>query len=68
VYESEGEMAVVIVQINGKRRGELTLAPDTTEGDALNEAIQNSTIRAYMGGARPKRVVYVPGRILNIVV
>ncbi len=63
--ETEG---VVVVQVNGKRKGELTLALTTPEDEAIKEAIQLNPVREAMAGRRPSRVVYVPGRILNIVV
>jgi leucyl-tRNA synthetase len=54
----------VTVQVNGKRRGEVLLAPDAPEEEALAAARALSAI-ATVG--EPKRVIYVPGRILNLV-
>ncbi|MCR4276341.1 MAG: hypothetical protein NUV90_03080, partial [Candidatus Parcubacteria bacterium] len=58
----------VVVQVNGKRRGSITLAVDAAEEDALVAAKALPTIAAILGGNEPKRVIYVPGRILNLVV
>lgn len=58
----------VVVQVNGKRRGSITLAADASEEDALVAAKSLPTVEAILGGNEPKRVVFVPGRILNLVV
>ncbi|MFA5942130.1 MAG: class I tRNA ligase family protein [Candidatus Paceibacterota bacterium] len=58
----------VIVQVNGKRRGSVTLAQDASEEAVTAEALKIPTVAAALGGQEPKRVVYVPGKILNLVV
>lgn len=60
--------AEVVVQVNGKRRGSITLAVDAAEEDALVAAKALPTIVAILGGNEPKRVVFVPGKIINLVV
>ena len=64
----EGETSTVAVQVNGKRRGDVALAPDASEADALAAALALPAVSAALHGAKPSRVVYVPGRILNLVV
>lgn len=58
----------ITVQVNGKRRGSLTLAVDTAEADAVSAAKAIPAVAAALGGKEPKRVIFVPGRILNFVV
>jgi leucyl-tRNA synthetase len=60
--------AEVVVQVNGKRRGSLTLAADASEESAVAEALKIPAVVAALGGNEPKRVIYVQGRILNLVV
>lgn len=55
------------VQVNGKLRGTLTIAADTTEDVLKAQALELHTVQAVMQGAKPKRVIVVPGRIINIV-
>jgi len=55
------------VQVNGKRRGDITLAPDAVEAEAVAEARKIGPVEAALGGKDPARVVYVPGKILNLV-
>ncbi len=57
----------VIVQVNGKRRGSIMLAMDATEPDATSAARAVPTVETALGGVEPKRIVYVPGKIINLV-
>ncbi len=54
------------VQVDGKRRGEVTLAPDASEEEAKAAALRIPTVQAALRAASPVRVIYVPGRILNL--
>lgn len=58
----------VTVQVNGKRRGSLSLAADAPEEAAFAEARAIPTVAAALGGKEEKRVVYVPGKIINFVI
>ncbi len=58
----------IVVQVNGKRRGAVTLAVDASEADAVAEALKVPAVANALGGNEPKRVIYVPGKILNLVV
>ena len=57
----------VVVQVAGKRRGEITLAPDASQDEAFEAALVLPAVAAALGGKEPSRVVYIPGRILNLV-
>ncbi len=67
VLAAESEVEV-IVQVNGKRRGALTLAVDAQESEAIRGAMALPAVLTALGGAEPKRVVYVPSKIINLVV
>lgn len=56
----------VIVQVGGKKRGSITIAPDASEADALTAALALEAVKVALPSGH-SRVVYVPGRILNIV-
>jgi leucyl-tRNA synthetase len=58
----------VVVQVNGKKRGELLLPVGVGEAEALAAARENAEVQPHLAGKELKRVVYVPGKILNIVV
>jgi leucyl-tRNA synthetase len=55
------------VQINGKMRGTITVAPSATEVEALNRALATHSIADRLGNTAPKKVIYVPGKILNLI-
>ncbi len=55
------------VQVNGKKRGEISLTPDASEEEALGLARAVLTVESALGARAPSRVIYVPGRILNLV-
>ena len=58
----------IAVQVNGKVRARLAVAPDATE-DAAREAAQaEPNVAGQLEGREVIRVIYVPGRLLNLVV
>jgi leucyl-tRNA synthetase len=57
----------VAVQINGRTRGMIHLAPHASEAEAVHAAAQVEAAAQVLAHAPPRRVVYVPGRILNLV-
>ncbi|HEX5774610.1 MAG TPA: class I tRNA ligase family protein [Candidatus Paceibacterota bacterium] len=64
----EENEATIIVQVNGKKRGEMMLAKDAGEDEALARAKDVPTIAAHLEGKEVKKIVYVAGRVLNLVV
>ncbi len=63
----ESETVQVVVQVGGKRRGEITVSPSMSEDEAVALALQIPAVTTALGGKKPARTVYVPGRILNFV-
>jgi len=55
------------VQVNGKARGEITLAKDAEQDVAVAAAKEIDRVQAQLEGKDIKKIIYVPGRILNIV-
>jgi leucyl-tRNA synthetase len=62
------EATEVIVQVNGKLRGRVSVPTGADQAAALALAMADADVRRFASDAPPKRVVYVPGRLLNIVV
>ncbi|MFH1497527.1 MAG: class I tRNA ligase family protein, partial [Verrucomicrobiota bacterium] len=58
----------VIVQVNGKRRAELLVPVGSDQDSVFAAAKANPDAAPHIEGKTVKRVVYVPGKILNIVV
>jgi leucyl-tRNA synthetase len=57
----------LVVQVNGKVRGKITVARDISEQEALVVALADPTVSRFTTGD-PRKVIFVPGRLLNIVV
>lgn len=55
------------VQVNGKVRGEIEIAKDADQDAAMAEAMKQQRIEAQLEGKEIKKIIYVAGRILNIV-
>ena len=61
------EAIEVPVQVNGKIRARLTVAPNT-DGPTLEAmALADEKVREHLGGKPPRKVVVVPGKLVNIV-
>ena len=58
----------LIVQVNGKKRAEITLANDAGEETIRCAALANDTVKRYTDGKDVKKIITVPGRLVNIVV
>jgi leucyl-tRNA synthetase len=56
------------VQIQGKRRGEITVAKDADQDTAMAAAKANKSIAKWLDGMAVVKIILVPGRLLNIVV
>ena len=60
------EEVTLVVQVNGKVRDRVTVSAGITEEEAKEVALSSDRIRAFMKNG-PRKVVYVPGRLVNIV-
>ena len=58
----------IAVQVNGKVRGRVQLARDASEADARAAALAADGIAARLAGQAVRKFVYVPGKIVNLVV
>ncbi len=56
------------VQVNGKRRGEVVVARDAIVSDVEAAALAEVGVAAFIGDQPVKKIIVVPGRIVNIVV
>jgi leucyl-tRNA synthetase len=54
--------------INGKKRTELTFDTQATKEQIIEQALATEVVQRQLEGKTPKNVIYVPGRMLNIVV
>jgi leucyl-tRNA synthetase len=56
------------VQVNGKKRGELTISQDATKIEVENAVLAMDVIQRALDGRAPKKIVVVPRRIVNVVI
>jgi len=56
------------VQVNGKSRGTIEIAKDASEEEAVAKATELESVRNALGGKPIGKVIYKPGRILNLIV
>jgi leucyl-tRNA synthetase len=57
----------VAIQVNGKLRGEIKIAKDEVEADVKAKALAHENVVKFLTG-EPKKVIYVAGRLVSIVV
>ncbi|MFD6199251.1 leucine--tRNA ligase [Mycobacteriaceae bacterium NPDC060252] len=56
------------IQVNGKVRGRITVAADAPAGDIEAAALAEEKVLEFLAGTTPKKVIVVPGRMVNLVV
>jgi leucyl-tRNA synthetase len=61
------DSVTMAVQVNGKTRGTISVSKTATQEDALAAAMADPPIAKFITGT-PKRVIFVPGRLINIIV
>ena len=62
------ETMTLPVQINGRKRADVTVARDAGETDIENAVLALEAVQRALEGKRPKKVIIVPQRIVNVVV
>lgn len=58
----------VPIQVNGKLRDKVTVPADATEAQIRDLAMASPRVAAHTDGKQVVKAIYVPGRMLNIVV
>ncbi|MEW6983351.1 leucine--tRNA ligase [Colwelliaceae bacterium 6471] len=58
---------LIIVQVNGKLRAKITVAADTTQNDVEQLALADENVNKFTDDKTIRKVIYVPGKLLNIV-
>ena len=61
------DTVTIAIQVNGKRRGEVTVARDADAKSVEAAALAEDSVKRALAGASPKKIIVVPGRIVNIV-
>ena len=58
----------IAIQVNGKLRSEIEIDMGTEEDSVKSMALNDEKITKHLDGAEVKKIIYVPGKILNIVI
>ena len=61
------DVITIAIQVNGKLRGELQVGKDTDPEEIKAKALAHDNVGKFVSGD-PKKVIYVPGRLVSIVV
>jgi leucyl-tRNA synthetase len=69
-YDAEltrDELITVVVQVNGKVRDRLQVGAGTAEDEVRGMALKSEAVVKHLGGKPPKKVIYVPDKLVSIV-
>jgi leucyl-tRNA synthetase len=64
----EEEQLLIVVQVNGKVRGKITVSADVDQTRIESEALQDQKVKSFLDGKKVQKVIHVPRRLVNIVV
>jgi len=62
------DQLTIVVQVNGKKRAEITVPADASEDIVKQTALAEHNVRRFIEGKTVKKMVVVPGKLLNVVV
>jgi leucyl-tRNA synthetase len=61
------ERVTLVLQVNGKRRAEIEVAADADEATVRQAALACEPVQRHLDGREPRKVIVVPGRLVNVV-
>jgi len=61
------EQVILVVQVNGKVRDRITVPAEITEDAAKEAALASPAVQKFLGDKPPRKVIVVPGKLVNIV-
>lgn len=64
----EKDLFMVVIQVNGKMRGQIETSKNITKEEIERLALLHEKVKLYTEGKMIKKVIYIPGKIINIVV
>ena len=63
----EEEQLLIVVQVNGKVRGRITVSAAVDQTQIESEALQDQKVKSFLDGKKVQKVIHVPRRLVNIV-
>ena len=64
----QDEKFTLVVQVNGKVRERIEVSTEITESEVRTLVLANERVRSFTDGMHVQKVIYIPGRLTNIVV
>jgi leucyl-tRNA synthetase len=61
------EVVLIVVQVNGKVRGKVTVPVDADEQSVRQAALDDANVARFLEGLTVRKVVVVPGRLVSVV-
>ncbi len=62
------ERITLVIQVNGKVRDRIEVPSEIREGEASELALASEVVQRHLGGKEPQEIIFVPGRLVNIVI
>jgi leucyl-tRNA synthetase len=62
------DTVALVVQVNGKRRSEVRVPKGADEAAVRAAVLADETVQRHLAGKEPRKVIVVPGRLVNVVV
>ena len=62
------DLVEVVVQVNGKLRGRISVPPGAADGELRAAALAEESVQKHLEGREPKKVIVVRGKLVNVVV
>jgi leucyl-tRNA synthetase len=64
----EQDQILIVVQVNGKKRGEITVPSDASDDEIREAAMSEVNVHKFIEGKQIRKTILVPGKLLNLVV
>jgi len=64
----EEETWQLIIQINGKVRDKIEVKKDVSEAEVKKIALSRERVKSWLADKEPKKIIYIPNRLINLVV
>lgn len=62
------ERVEIVVQVNGKLRGRIAVPAGASADETAEAALADQAVQRHVEGKRVRKTIYVPGKLINLVV
>jgi leucyl-tRNA synthetase len=61
------DTVTIVLQVNGKKRDQLSMPRDASKEEIEKAALASEKVAQFLGDREPRKVIVVPGRLVNVV-